>query len=585
LLASPAPARPPLADGPRACSVKLPIALAICVAACGDSGGAPDAGIDPDRPPRLTIVSPGDSIGLPLGASIELRVRYTTHQEEPIDGAVVDFALVAGAAGSGGSAISAASAPTDEAGEAAVSFLAGAETVDLRVIADAPGAQATFYINVSSSGFAEVAVTPSYAGGRGPEELARVELRLYRESAFGCDELDVEAPPDSPIAPRTLATWGEVATWPAVAAGEAYTLLVWGVHAASERPVSAACVDVPVLAPTRAELALAVPDLALAPAPQALVAGLDLSPLDAALEARGAHRPWQILACPSGRGQLLLDWLIDALSGDGSLDGETDTPTGHGAAMAERRAPLDQAGCRAGAGTLDEVLDAALDGPGLPGGGALALLLARRRELFDGLAVESELDWLDATAATHRLVTATLDAAGAPEVVLAETSRPVLTAALTGGPLEPGPVALGSHGFTLRTGALLRDAFEVLALGPVALEDRAPSLGAALVEAGGGCGAIDALACDAIEAAPGCAEAACQAAAFALDGALATWFRAADGPALDLTWAGNALVADLDGDLVADPIEAGTWEATLTLIDGEEVDVVGAMSGGAQLPE
>lgn len=563
---------------------KLLLISSLALVAC--SGGSPgdDIAADAGPPPRLEIVSPGDSVGVAPDETVELRVRYVTDQGIALEGAPVTFSLVAGVDGSGGSALSAATVPTDTQGVAAVAFLAGAERVDLRVIARAPNAEATFYINVSSGGFATLDVTPSYAGGRDAAELGSIELRLYRAAVVTCADVDVDLPPESPMAPRTLAAWDTTASWPSVVAAEAYTLLVWAVHAQSGAAVSAVCVDVPATAvpATQAELAVTVPDRAILVPAQPLASALDLAPLDAAMEAAGAHRPWRILGCPMGRGQLVLDWLVDALSADGALDGVTVTPTGLGATITAERGALGAGGCRA-AGALDETIDDAIELGDFPGGANLALLLTRRADVLRTLLVASELEPLGPSLLRHTLVSAEVEATGAPQVTLAETARPVLDATATTTPPAPGGFGVAAHGFTLRAGSLMRDSLEGAALEPSGLGGQSGALGAALIESAQdgaltGCDAISQLACTATENAASCAVTACNAAAFALDGALAAWWRLADGTGVDLVWSGAGVLADADGDLIADPIADGAWAATLTLLDGDQVSVSGTFS-------
>lgn len=563
----------------------LPFILLLVVCGCSGGSAGDDTAADAGPPPRLEIVAPGDSIGLAPDETVELRVRYVTDDGAALDGAPVTFSLVAGDAGSGGSALSAATVPTDGAGEAAVTFLAGAERVDLRVIADAPNAEATFYINVSSGGFATLDVTPSYQGGRDLAELGVVELRLYRAATVTCAAVDVDAPPDSPMAPRTLAAWDLTASWPSVAASESYTLLVWGVHAVSGAAVSVVCVDVPASAvpSTHAELAVTVPDRAIVLPAQPLASELSLAHLDASIEAAGAHRPWRILGCPVGRGQLVLDWVVDALSADGALDGVTTTPTGLGATMTAERGTLGAGGCRAGGASLDATIDAAIEAGDFPGGANLALLLARRGDVLRTVQVTSEIEPLGPTQLRHRLVTAAVDATGAPTFTLADTDRPVLVAtAITTAPV-PGALGVADHGFTLRTGTLLRDSLDAAALVPIGLGGDSAALGAGLIESAEdgaltGCDAVSKLACTAASAATTCAVAACNAASFALDGALAAWWRLADGTGEDLAWTGAGVLTDADGDLIADPIADGAWSATLTLVDGDQVSAPGSFA-------
>ncbi len=583
---------------PRARVALLVLALGACgalasIACNGGGSGDDDSGADAGTPPQLAIVAPGDSIGLAPTAAVELRVRYTTGAGEPIGSAPVSWTLLGGADGTGGSAISAATAATDAQGEAAVGFVAGAERVDVRVTAQAPGAPTvTFYVSVSASGFTELDVTTRNLGARAGAEFARIELRLWGAETVRCADLDVEAPPPSPLAPRTLAAWDATALWPSVVAEEPYTLLVWGVHAVSGAPVTVGCLDVPAsaLPPAHAGIEIGAIDRLLDVPPQTLATQLSLAELDAALAARGAHRPWQALACPVGSGQLLLDWLVDALSGDGALDGTTVSPTGLGAQVEALRGAAGGGGCRAATrGTqpsLDRVLTDAAQVGGWPAPAALAVLIDRRRQGFGELTVASEL-LAEAGAVRHTLVTARAAGVGAPTVVLAESSRPVLVASAAAARTAPGAWPLASHAFTLRTGSLLRASFDAVALAPLGLDGQAGALGTALIATvhsgpASGCTAVSALVCDALGGPTDCALAACAAVSVALDGALAAAWRTADGVGLDLRLAGAAALADLDGDLAADPIASGSWAAELTLLDGDRVDAPGTFS--ADLP-
>lgn len=563
--------------------VPLGALAALGLAGCGS--GDDDGGVEDDAglPPALAIVAPGDSIGLAPGERVALRVRYTGGGGEAIAAAPVTWTLRGGDGGTGGSSISTTTTATDAAGEAEVELVAGPERVDIQVTADAPGAgTATFYVSVSASGFALLEVTPRYVGARLPDELARVELRLWGAAEVACADLDVDAPPPLTLAPRTLATWDATAVWPSVVAEEGYTLLVWGAHAASGLPVSVSCVDVPASAvpPAQAALDVAVPDRALVVAPQPVETTLSLAGLDAALDARGAHRPWRPLGCEAGGGQLLLDWLVDALSGDGALDGVTASPAGLGAAIAARRGALGADGCRgleAGTGpSLDLVLTSLASAGGWPDPAALADVVAVRDDMLTALTLTATLT-VDAGAVTHALATATPGATG--PIDLAASSRPVIAATFVGAPAVPGAWPLATHGFTLRAGSLLRQAHESWALSGAGL-GAADHLGSTLIDAVDdgdtrGCAAVSGAVCEAIDAPATCALAACTAVAVALDGALAAWWRLADGPGLDLSLAGTATLADRDGDLVADPIELGAWTGALTLQDGATVSAPG----------
>jgi hypothetical protein len=566
------------------------MAAVLCaLVGCGGGGRADgDAGV---RPPTLDVlVPPGDSIGLTPGARVTLRVQLARGDGAPIRDAPIRFGLDGGADGTGGATLAAATAATDADGVAAVELTAGPARVDFQVTADAPDApRALFYVSVSAAGFADLAVTPRYRGARGPEQVERVELRAYR-GLIDCATIDADAPPPSPMAPRSLSGFGGSAVWPAVPAGEPYTIAAWAVHAVSGRAIAIGCAAVPGAQVPIGTLALAlgVDDRALALPASVVTSHLDLSVAAGVESLAGIDRPWRTLACPNGAGQLALDWLIDALANDGALDGATGALTGPAASLAARRGMAGPDGCRAatlgGAPSLDAVVEQAITRGPFPGPAPRAALEVQRRGLFGDVALGSALAPVSAEQVEHRLIAITI---GGRDVALAASPRPV-TAADAPLALDGTALAIGAHAFTARLGRAFGDAFAAGPLAQVALT--APDqLGAALIEAARdqpltGCAAIDHDACGAAGLADGCLASACAPAALGLDSALTRWWHHLDGAGLDLALYGHATAADTDGDLAIDPITDGRWDVGVTFADGATAATAGTWAAMPSQP-
>ncbi len=561
-------------SGARSALQSTAVATAIAgLCACG--GGGPAGGDGGAQPPTLEVLTPpGDSIGLAPGQAVTLRVRLARGDGTPIASAPIRFGLDGGDAGTGGATLAAATAATDASGVAEVGLTAGPVRVDFQVSADAPDApRALFYVAVSADGFADLAVTPRYRGARALAELPRLELRAYR-GLVDCATIDPDLPPASPMAPRTLAGFGGTVLWPGLPAGEPYTIAAWAEHAVSGRAVAVGCAGVPgtQLPIGRLELALGMDDRALALPAGVVTSHLDLSVVAGLASLAGIDRPWRTLACPSGAGQLALDWLIDGLAADGDLDGTTADPAGVAGTLAARRGALGADGCRAavqgGAPSLDAIAETAITRGPFPGPVARAALEVQRRGLFGDVALGSTLAPVAAGAARHHLVAATI---GGEDLALATSARPVIDADLTI-TVAGADLALGGHAFTARLGRALGDGF---ARGPLRAADLLTpgALGTAMLEAARdgsltGCAALDHDVCAGAGLADGCAALACPPVAAALDAALVAWWRRVDGAGLDLALAGHASAADTNGDLVLDAITDGRWDVTLTLADG-----------------
>src|SRR5438132_1125589 len=86
-----------------------------------------------------------------------------------------------------------------------------------------------------------IGLAPGHGGAR--TDIARVELRAYRGD-LGCATLDPDALPESPMAPRAVSAFGQVAEWQGQPADEGYTIVGWSVHAQSARAVGFGCAPV-----------------------------------------------------------------------------------------------------------------------------------------------------------------------------------------------------------------------------------------------------------------------------------------------------------------------------------------------------
>jgi hypothetical protein len=574
----------------------LIICTVAALAGCGDDGAAgPDAGMPPAT--RLVVQDPpGDDLGLPPNSRVTLRVRHETELGDPIPGTRVDFVMQPGPGGTtGGSTLSASAAETDATGVAQVDLVVGAERAMFRVTATAANAPAaSFYVNVSPGGFAELIITPVHEGPRAAELFDRVEVRMYRTAELHCSELDLAAPPDSPFPPRTLPGFGGSAELSSISAGEPHTLLAWAEVSGAAEPIAVGCVDLDGagLLATRVLVDVPVADRALGlPPALGLVSAIDLNALATAIEVAGIDRPWRRLACPAGPGQVLLDCALDAHAGDGELDCviQGDSPLID--ALEAARGTPGPDGCRpaqlGAEPSLDARLTAAIEaGGGFPTGAALDQLLEARRDTLTAVELASEITPAGPGVARHRLLAATIELGGAAwDTSLVASSRPIVSATAAYG-LDAASLTLGDHGFTLDYGALAAAAFEELALAPAGLDPT--TLGASLAASASqgnltGCAAASALICADAGQAASCLQSACNAAAAALDQRFAAWWQALDDDGVDLWLTGTIAVSDLDLDLIAAPAPGGAWEATFTLAGGSTVEAPGT-AGPAPLP-
>ncbi len=585
-------------------------ALLVTSACGGDDEETADAG--PPRSARLVIQPPpGDIVGLPFNDSVTLRVLYETDAGEPIPDGRVQFSILATGADEdpGGSTLSANQAITDAQGIARVDLHAGAERTHFRIEVDAADAPTTrFYVAVSETGFARLIVTPVHEGWREPETFERIELRLYRAAELRCVGMDIDDLPQPVFPPRTLAEFGGSATYQNVTSGEAYTLVAWTLVADSATPISVGCTDLGAeqVPPGNIELPLVLRDRALVlPEVTTLSSTLDLAPLAAAVTSTGVDRPWRVLACPTGPGQLLLDCTLDVLAPDTALDCVVHSDDPIVAEVEALRGAADANGCRpAQVGSdpsLDQVLlDGVAEGAAWPIGPDLDTLLQSREDTMISVELTSQLTIDSPSSARHRLGSVRLEVNGTPfDLDLSATDRPVLQQSQV--PIDfasPPVLDVGEHGFTLRYGSLARAAFVAIGLSPRGLGERASHLGAALVESvsdGGasdpGCPSVSAILCGAIESPLDCALEACSIAALHLDTELEAWWTQLNGSGLDFELTGQAPIYDHDDDLLVDDIGrsddstvTGEWSARFELASGQKVSTSGAFGSVTEAP-
>ena len=555
---------------------------------CGDDLRPPSDDEGPRQSSLDILDPPGESIGLPFHGQAALRVLYRDADGDPITDAPVAFAPVASATEStGGATISDSNVLTDGDGIAQVALLAGAEQVNFRVQASAlDAAPALFYIAVSEGGFTDLTATPLHVGFR--DDLAEVEVRLYRIEELDCAGLDVDAPPDSVFPPRSLEGFGGAARYKNVTAGEGFTVVSWATAEPDGRPLSAGCVELDG-AQVQAARPLAFP-LPVTDRAPALPAALDIASLFDATPLVQPGDVWAVLDCPSGRAQLLLDCALDAQAPDGDLDCQVHGSSALVADVEALRGPADSAGCRpadlpGGGATIDATLDAAIGAP-WPAGDALVDFLAARRAPFEAFALTSRLEASsDGGEVHHRLgVLSVSNGIATHELDLVDSDRAVVrqVAPVAVDPVS-GQLVVEAHQFTLDYGRFARAAFTALGLQPAGLAGRADDLGSALVQSvddGGttGCAGLSSIVCGAAGRAASCLSASCQSARPVLDDLMTDWWRAIEAGGFDFTLSGSAALGDNDADLTIDALEGGSWTAALRLSSGADATCDGTFT-------
>jgi hypothetical protein len=570
--------------------IRAAAAIAALLAACsGGDGGPPDAG---DGTHRLEILDPpGDSIGLAFTETIALRVRYLGPDGEPIAEQTIGFELVAGPSEDiGASALSGLSASTDGGGAGQVNLTAGARAANFRVRATAPGAPpALFFVVVSETGFASIAVEPIHAGPRAAADFTAVEYRLFSPDQLSCATLDIDDLPESVFPPRRGEGFAESVRFRNLAAERPYVLVAWAEREDGGARLATGCVELAasqVRVGPLLHLALAIADRPLDWSQALAITSALISPdLAEAVDAALGPDPWTALGCPLGPAQLILDCSLDAVAGDGDLDCAV---SGSGPIVDDveaLRGPPNAAGCRPaesspGVASIDQILADAMTAGPWTAEDAPALALGRD-QILAGARLTSELVELGPGIVHHRLLTLTLQAGGglSRTVDLLASARPVVAATHAASIGPTGIVSLEPAAFTLDFDRAAEEMFSLELLPARGLGGREADLGAALAEsfedgAQAGCAAVSALVCDLIGRSASCLTSACGDGAAALDARLLAWIGALAAGGLDFTLAGAAAIEDRDFDLELDTIGNGsaaldgTWTTLLSIASG-----------------
>jgi len=576
-------------------------ALLLAVAfGCGDGGGpTSDGGLE--QYTLEVLDPPGDAIGLAFNQTVELRARYLDGTGMPLRNRPVEFSILASASESvGGSALSATSANTDRDGIAVVELIAGAQGAGFRVAATAANAsQATFYVTVSDQGFTRLLIEPVHDGPRPAIGFSSVEVRLYRPDELRCASADPDALPESLFAPRSLPSYGEIAKLPNLAANAPYTAVAWAQIAPSTTPLAFGCVELGASQARNGDVSLPLVTRdrpVVMDQPLILESTFELDPLVAASASDQA--PWNVLACPNGPGQLVVDCVADALVSDGALDCNFQGNSAVADDIRAARGAVDGSGCRpaqlAGGGdSLDGTMMQAIAlGGTFPTDAELDELLTIRADLASRLVLRSRL-YIEGSAARHTLSEAELGPPPSFVVDLVATTRPVLEQTQIATAVAPigssSPTAtLAEHGFTLDHGALARDAFAALALDAAGLDGTALGTaltGSAKTTPSSACAAVSEVLCAATALPSTCAQAACAAAGAELDTRLQGWWLFTHGSGVDLALQGTLVLSDDDDDLLVDRLGrnasgeiTGAWSASFTTANGEVTTTAKAAS-------
>jgi hypothetical protein len=139
---------------------------------------------------------------------------------------------------------------------------------------------------------------------------------------------------------------------------------------------------------------------------------------------------------------------------------------------------------------------------------------------------------------------------------------------------------LGTLAYTLRAGTLVARAIGGL-VGDVESLGR-QIVGAARSDSQVGCAAISLVACPTAGLGPECLTAACEASLPALDLLFAGPILGLDSPGIDFMIEGNAVLMDLDRDLVGEQLVGGRWRGTARLADGTELRLLGVFQAIAR---
>lgn len=595
----------------------LALAVGLGLGCSSGSSTGSDGGV------QLTLVDPSaPHADLQQGDTRQLSVRYRSNLGTPVVGAQIDFIMLGNTKGS---TLSADAVHTDSAGLASVELRAGSASTEFAVRVIAPSVPyLSIEVTVTDFEPGTLNVQTGSNGALPNEQIERIDLLLYESTS--CSTIDVVAP-STPFRSSSVDGIGASTAFRTLNVDRQYSLLGRG-FGGKGRLRFGSCVDLPtgLLAGGKpVTFVLVLDDLAPRVAgnyalDSEIVLKNPIVPLAPLLH------PWVDLSdCELDPAQLLLDCVVDAVDDGDPLD--CVIPDGNHSALTvailEERGAL-VAGCRTSllanaSPTLDKKISDLLNANGAKLLAAIASIPQAVEDALTRFHVGSSLritpahfadesGRLNATAqhGINGFILQGKDRAASYPIGVIVAPRPVTESAAL---IDDWVLSLAKHSLSLRLDliarAALQDPVMVEAFENIEFDEGAPpsdarSLVGRLAElvkapaAKPGCEAISRIICDAVGQPAQCVATACSEGLGALATYLDSGFVAAatSSQGVDLQWAGQALLADVDGDLIPDLIGSdpgdedvtGTWDEIDLLLGGDDVNTHSATFQGLRLP-
>ena len=192
----------------------LAVSALFVAAACGDSSVSANTEIreDDDSSPKLTdeyFMVPAAAPNLMVNVTEQSPLKvflYSKKTGDPVPGQTVTYEILQGA---DGVSLSALNAPTTDDGSSSVDLRVGAASANVMVRADHPSSNAVDF---------EVQIVPLAVGGLNVKptntapsimDLYDVEVRLYKNSDYSCDEFRPLFAQPEPLGTQIVARAGE----------------------------------------------------------------------------------------------------------------------------------------------------------------------------------------------------------------------------------------------------------------------------------------------------------------------------------------------------------------------------------------
>jgi hypothetical protein len=535
---------------------------------CGD-GDAGSSG------PQATIalVSPLSPLGLHYGEQVTLVLRYR-QLGQATAGVTLSLHIDNDTSGA---TLSADRVVTNDRGEASILLTAGAAETAFHVLVNADlAADLAVDIAVSRYAFGNLDIVIDGSSGLGPVALVRAALltSAHCEALSPTPKLGAVLRSQQSADPQAVLPFSTLLVQPYTAIGRA--------EDTSGRLLGYGCIDLPdQLLRTGLRPVVPIPLSPVFPSPigsYQLALTAQSSPMLPA-----APGPFDVLACASGLGQLLLEATLRAIpaaSSDLALR------------LGKLRAAVDGSGCRVGASQLDGRLHALLALSSA--GSSLAAVAADVVAIQKSLQLASLLGVTMATSSgfigSHTLLTATLANAGGSRSAtysLANLPVPSVSNLLLG--QSAALLTVPQHQLTLRLPSLWRQAVDELALTPRGLTMTPAQLLQAAVSSAKssgrtGCDAVEQLLCTGVSApCLGQLLGPCATATTTAASDLTATLADLPAPSLDLTLAFGVRLDDPDGTLLAQQLSAGQLSGSATTAGGL-LPLTGTLTGSRKLP-